>query len=114
MLGMLGTWYPKSLGQSGVLLRTLRPSGPADLPSALASRKCACRNWLGKCFRCSQATLPMIASVLGSSACEHCFRCSEALLPMAGCRHTQQCFQKAVGNAMHQLGCLLPKTLHGI
>ena len=42
------------------------------------------------------SNVPMIASVLGSSASKHRFRCSEALLPMAGCRHTQHCFQKAM------------------
>ena len=65
-------------------------------PSAWASRKGAYQNWSRKCFRCSEATLPMIASVLGSSASEHRFRCSEALLPMVGCHHTQHCFQKAM------------------
>ena len=88
-----------------------RQSGSADLPSARASRKCACRNWPGKHFRCSGAALPMIASVLGSSTSEHRLRCSEPLLPMAGCRHTKHCFQKALGNGMHQPGRLHPKTL---
>ena len=80
--------FPKSSGQSGVLLGTLRPSGPADLPLAWASRKCACRNWSGKHFRCWEGALLMIASVLGSTASKHSFQCAEALLQMAVCCHT--------------------------
>ena len=53
----------------------------------------------------------MIAFVLGSSAFEHRFPCSEALLPMACCRHTQHCFQKALGNGMDQPGRLRPEPL---
>ena len=107
---MPGMLFSKSSGQSGVLLGTSRPSGPADLPFSLGSPKCACRNWSGKRSRCLGATLPMIASVLGSIASEHRFRCSEALLPMVGCPHTEHCFQKAVGNGMDQPGRLHPKN----
>ena len=105
-----GMLFLKFSGQLGVLLGTSRPSGPADLPSAWRSRKGVCRNSSGTRFRCSEATLPMIASVLETSASEHRFRCSEALFPMAGCRYTQHCFQKAVGNGTDKPGCLLPKA----
>ena len=90
---MLFSKYPR---QSGILLGTSRPNGPADLPSVWASRKAACQNWSRKRFLCSEAMLPMIASVLGGSAYGHRFRFSEAVLPMARCHHTQHCFKKAM------------------
>ena len=64
-----------------------------------------------KRFRCLGAALSMIASVLGSSASEHRFRCLEPLVLIAGFRHTQHCFQNALGNGMDQPGRLHPKTL---
>ena len=77
------------------MLGTSRSNSPANLPSALASRKGAYQNWSAKRFRCLEATLLMIASKY-RSASKYRFRFSEALLPMAGCHHTQHCFQEAM------------------